>query len=312
MNSKPTITILQYNLHKCQARTDSILNHPDSEKYTLLLLQEYYWSPYTKKNPQHPSWTTIEPPATAGEQPHVIIYINKKRLATASFAQVNLPFKDTVIVTIKTNETNKPTLIINIYNPGDSSLIRPLRKYLRTNIRKENYHAIIIAGDFNLHHPMWNPPDHEQHDQHDKEMDELIELMMSYGLKQLLSRGTITYPNGGITIDLVWGNTIVEEGIIKCQIAEHEDHSLDHEPIETILDLDPQIPESNIQPPFNYEKMDIKTFKTKILEYLPNLLDPEFATPETVDQYTEEITTGMIKTIEETIPRRRSSPFSKR
>ena len=48
MSRLQTLKILQYNLHKSRERTDSVLNHPDSAKYTILLLQEHYWSTHTK------------------------------------------------------------------------------------------------------------------------------------------------------------------------------------------------------------------------------------------------------------------------
>src|SRR5436189_4963171 len=96
MNEYKPFTILQYNVHKSQPRTHSVLNDPDSRKYTLLLPQEQYWSEYNKSNLQHPSWMLIEPSISAQlptKQPRAVIYVQKKILPTASYAQINLQFR---------------------------------------------------------------------------------------------------------------------------------------------------------------------------------------------------------------------------
>ena len=166
-----------------------------------------------------------------------------------------------------------------------------------------------MAGDFNLHHPMWNPFNYDTHDQ---QADELAELMGSYGLTQMLPKGTITYPSAGTTIDLVWGNQRAEQRIIKCQIADYDDHSSDHRPIETILDILPITSDANVQAPLDYEKMDTKTFKAKLPTYLPRILNPANTNPLELDQYTETVVQAIQKAIQETTPRKRPSPFSKR
>ena len=43
--------ILQNNLHKSRERTHGILNDPDMKRYAILMLQEQYWSTYTKSSP---------------------------------------------------------------------------------------------------------------------------------------------------------------------------------------------------------------------------------------------------------------------
>ena len=57
-----------------------------------------------------------------------------------------------------------------------------------------------MVGDFNLHHPLWNPPDYETHDH---EVEDLIDLMATNGLNLILPAGTITFPRNSTTIDLV-------------------------------------------------------------------------------------------------------------
>ena len=136
-------------------------------------------------------------------------------------------------------------------------------------------------------------------------------MMMEYELTLLLPPGTITFPTAGTTIDLIWGNKEAEQGVIKCHIAKENDHSSDHLPIETILNL--QLAQvGNMQQPLNYAKTNWKILKANLPTYLPNILDPEHATPDTLDQYAEDLTAAITKALQETTPRKRPSPFSKR
>ena len=89
-------------------------------------------------------------------------------------------------------------------------------QYLQQNLKPTNYHAIIIAGDFNLHHPTWN---HPKYHRHDTEADDLVEEMLQLGMQLIIPPGTITYPKSGTAIDLVWGNEQAINNIIKYSQA---------------------------------------------------------------------------------------------
>jgi len=76
------IRILQNNLHKNRERTNGILKDPNTEKFTMLLLQEQFWSRFTKSSPIHHAWNLYEPTLIkADKQPQSAIYVNKKQLA---------------------------------------------------------------------------------------------------------------------------------------------------------------------------------------------------------------------------------------
>jgi len=113
-------------------------------------------------------------------------------------------------------------LLVNIYNTKGMSLITNLAKFLEPHLRLHRYSTIMIVGDFNLHHPLWNPPDYEAHDQ---ETEELIDFMTTIGLSPILPTGMITFPWSQTAIDLVWGNANMERSVIKCKIARNHDRS---------------------------------------------------------------------------------------
>ena len=230
-----TIAILQNNLRKSRSNTDSILNAESSEKYAILLLQEQYFSAYTNSSLTHQSWTLIESKCMENKPPRAAIYVNKTILPAHSYEPILMEVPDTVAIAIRLNKEQHPTLIINIYNSKKTTQITDLRTQLRKHLRNNTYNGIIIAGDFNLHHPLWNPPERGDYD---TEADILIEAMSQLQLKPMLPPGTITYPRAKTAIDLVWGNEYVEQRLIKCRIAQC-DHGSDHRPIETILNLQP-------------------------------------------------------------------------
>jgi len=143
--------ILQNNVHKSKERTHSILNDPDMKQYAILMLQEQYWSAYTKSSPLHHAWTLVEPTMTNDTPPRAAIYTNNNLIATAQITPMALPFSDAVAVTIAT-ENEKPSLLINVYNPCDKGIFVNLSEHLRHNIKVEDYNIIILGGDFNAHH----------------------------------------------------------------------------------------------------------------------------------------------------------------
>ena len=155
-NGINNIAILQHNLHKNQSRTDSILSDPSSSNYTMLILQEQYWSDYTESSSIHESWTLVESGSYPNCPPWSAIYINNHILDTSAFRIITFPLSDVTIVAINTMNS-KPIMIINVYKPSDQNFITPLMEYLQHNIDSTQYHVIVIASDFNLHHPLWNP-----------------------------------------------------------------------------------------------------------------------------------------------------------
>ena len=313
-----TIKILQCNLRKSNAKTHSLLNDPRSEQFTALLVQEQCWVRKLKSSLMHnTSWTLIESTTKAKQHPRSAIYINKRKLASPFFEQKHLPFSDVTAVVIKTANP-KPTLIINVYNPPgkEDSILTPLRQYMHQHVRNNEYHAIIMAGDFNVHHPLWNPPNYTTHEDY---ADELIHMMADKSMRLLIPPGTITFPGKGRTkgtaIDLVWGNEAAEESVIKCKVSKKNDHGSDHYPILTELDLRPH-PENNREDtmPYNYAKTDWDALRLKVTEYLPHLIDANDTNlaPSDLDQYAMEITEAITRAIHETTPRKIICPFSKR
>lgn len=292
------LSILQYNLHKSKERTHSILNDPDTKRYAILMLQEQYWSAYTKSAPKHHAWTLIEP---TNSTPRTATYINRDFFTASQIAPIALPLSDVTALVLNTPDA-KPTLIVNVYNPCDKDIITELHAHLQKDAQLQEYGIILIGGDFNTHHPMWNPRGYTRHDSN---ADALIDMMTDLGLSLLLPAGTVTYPNAGTTIDLIWGNDEAANRVITCKIAEGNDHGSDHLPIETTLAM--QIEHHQPPLPFNYAKTNWKELKRRLKHYLPSTTGSA-----KVDEFARDIVNAITKAVEETMPRKRPSPHSKR
>ena len=132
--------------------------------------------------------------------PRAAIYLNKTILPAHSYEIIAMEISDTVAIAVRLNQEQHPTLILNIYNTKTSTQLRDLRTHLRRHLRNNAYNGIIIAGDFNLHHPLWNPPD--RHD-HDTEAETLIDTMSQLRLKPILPADTVTFIRAKTAIDLV-------------------------------------------------------------------------------------------------------------
>ena len=305
VNNHGRLGILQYNLNRSQAIQHSLLNSPNTARYAILLLQEPHHSTFTQATIIHHSWTLIQ-----GQNPETnrtVIYINKSLLSPDTYEPIHIPFPDTTAISIRLQETDRPSLIVNIYNPARNpstiNTIQHLQQHIRTN---PNYDAFIIAGDFNLHHPLWNPPGYHRYD---STADTLIEEMSELQLKPILPAGTITFPRAKTAIDLVWGNEYSAQQVIKCKTSHKNDHGSDHYPIEIILRLTPSSPA--IQRPYNYDKTDWTLLQVKLERYLPPL-DGTTETTEALEVFARDTCTAIQRAVEESTPRKSPTPFSKR
>ena len=262
-----------------------------------------------KTSPMNPSWTLFEP-TTQENEPRTAIYLNNNLLMAAQVTPLHVPLRDVTAIELTTADP-RPMLIINVYKPCDRNIIPELHEHLRKLLAKQNYSNIIIAGDFNLHHPMWNPAAYTRHDE---EADTLVEMMADLELNLLIPAGTATYPNpdAKTAIDLVWGNTEVTNRIIKCRIAALNDHCSDHFPIETIISVQTDAPQT--LPAYNYAKTNWKELNAKLESYLPEVqsASDKITTKIQIDTYAIQLVEAITKAVQETTPRKRPSPHSKR
>ena len=312
-NSKP-LRIMQYNVAKRREVMDSILNDKDTQEYALLLLQEHCQT-YKQKYPLlHQSWTAIDSTLITEHPSRTAIYVNNRKIPPAAFEQIAIPHRDVTAIAIAPQPPLlKPILIVNLYNSEDHSLIEQLRSILFDNIRMQDYEVILVAGDFNLHHPSWNPMGYVNQE---PQAEILADIMMDANLKPLLPPVTVTFPtaneSGGTAIDPVWGNEMAENIIIKCHTTENtNDHGSDHYPIEILFGLNPKkLPPAAL--PYNYSKTNWELVKLELEGQLPTPIDPNNTSSTDLDDYATSLSIAYQKAIAKSTPRKRPCPHSKR
>jgi hypothetical protein len=183
----------------------------------------------------------------------------------------------------------------------------PLEQLIHDTIDPQQYGAIIAIGDFNLHHPLWNPTHYQKHD---GKADNLIQMMSTLGLSLLSSEGTITFPRFCTTIDLVWGNTTAANLILRYGIADMKDHASDHLPIETTVDFTQNITVQG-SPSYNYDLTNWKLMEQKIKKYLPQLDKDATLIVEELEDFMSQTIIAITKAVEESTPRKHPPAFSK-
>ena len=297
--------ILQYNVNRSPTVQHSLLNSPNTAQYGILLLQEQHHSKFTNTTIIHHSWTLIQ--GHDPERNRTTIYINKQLISADSFEPINIPFPDTSAISLQPRDSPRPCLIVNIYNSTGNPYMSDTMAHLQQLIQTApEYDKIIIAGDFNLHHPLWNSIGYHQHD---PAADTLIEEMSELRLKPILPAGTVTFPRGKTAIDLVWANEQVAQQVIKCRTSKRNDHGSDHYSIEIILQI--ARPGPTTIHPYNYDKTDWTSLQIKLERYLPSLDEP-IQTDEALEAFATNISSALQRAVSESTPRKRPTPFSKR
>jgi exonuclease III len=109
----------------------------------------------TARSIAHPSFTQILP-KYSGFRPRTLVYISKAYNPSISVSTLSLIDSDFLIVDITQN--NQKIRLYNIYNQNrqnnKTTHNYPLQQLLYNQILEPNS---IILGDFNIHHPWWDP-----------------------------------------------------------------------------------------------------------------------------------------------------------
>lgn len=206
------IRILQINLNKSPQATESALQLALEFNIDLIFIQE----PWILTNPEkdysstrsiaHSSFSQLLPNHPSNLRPRTLTYIAKgfKPLVTLA---LNSP-KDPDIQIIDITEGNHSIQIINIYNEADQAkekghtIDRCLFSSLLT-------HHSILLGDFNSHHPMWDPFSNKS-----SNADQLAEWFEDQDLTIINEPGTNTFYRTNMTNPSVLDLTLATEAIL--------------------------------------------------------------------------------------------------
>jgi ribonuclease HI len=152
------IKVLQINLNRNQSATESALQIAIELKVDLIIIQEpWIYTPdpdyNNSRSVQHPGFIQILP-RNNKLRPRTLIYISKDFKPLVRLAASSPLDPDLLIIDI--TEGNHKIQLLNIYNETDqlNTGIYTLDRCLYSH---EVYSSSIILGDFNTHHPWWDP-----------------------------------------------------------------------------------------------------------------------------------------------------------
>ncbi|GAA5918194.1 hypothetical protein JCM8208_004211, partial [Rhodotorula glutinis] len=241
----PTLTILSYNLRRSPDVWTLLSNHTLLRTSDILLLQE---PPPLVNIP--PDWVLLDSPP--GRRARSVALVRQK-WDLNSYAQVVVASSDVVALDLRTGEAS--VRVVGVYNPNQhdrdpAERGKAAREVLPPILESTPAGSLlVVAGDFNLHHPEWDPEyAHGRGVGEDAEQAQLT--FVQNGLVHLLapSMPTYKYPRRDgegdqwATLDLVLGDLRVEARVVSCGIDERLDCLSDHQPLRLTLALEPPAP----------------------------------------------------------------------
>ena len=188
--------------------------------------------------------------------------------------------------------------VFSVYSPGHcTNWETPLSKL----VEMESPNRAIVAGDFNLHHPMWS-----KDDRHSPGAELLLELATKWDLELITTPGEPTWFRQGYrdsTLDLFWGTTNVRSRFEGAW----EWSGSDHVPQLATVWLEEASPMPSTPKP-NWKLMNPERVKERA-----EGLDIGWAsTPAELDQMADRLVQELGEIQDETVPKTRGSGGTKR
>ena len=245
-----------------------------------------------------------------------IILVNTN-LSTDNYEQIQFPSTDVTGINIKTE--NCKLAIINIYNDcNHDAAMEVVTDYL-TRLFPNDYipddQHIIIAGDFNRHHSMWESDDNRHLTSSEPMIQPLMDMVNRFNLRmalppniptlQALSTGNWTRP------DNVWCSNHTADLFARCDTDPGlRGPNTDHLPILSRLDL----PLNRVTPKTtrNFRSTDWKEFNTHLTEVLSPSIPNRIRTEAQFRTRLTALTEALKSTIEAKVPLNSPCPFTKR
>lgn len=295
---------------------EALINDHQSQDLDILLIQEPSITSY-RTHVSHSSWRLYRPTTeTDKTRFRSLIYVNRN-LSTSSHRQIACDHPDITAIKIWTAESQ--TLIFSVYIPpvplfaSDNTSAEPALTAIQNTISNatqdgQRSTSVILAGDFNRHHPTWGgnhiPP------RFIEDAIDLVNFFQTNRLHGCLPRGTVTYwslnrPGRNSTID----QTVTDcpDRLVKCHLY-HENYGSDHRA--TYSEWNLQTQRNSIRKRKAYTRADW----TKIGHEIQEQIGPwkEIKTRPTLDGTVQKLIDATTEVVNRHTPDTRPTPYSKR
>lgn len=242
--SSVNIKVAQQNMNKSLLAQSTFIN--TISNFDVALMQEPYLNHLG--NSHSPSgWISVYPLGHHDheDQSHSLILVNSS-LSTGSWTQI--PFDSPDVTVLRLNTPSGPLVIYNVYNDQNhQDMLKALTSHLAdletwADFAQGNSH-LMLAGDFNHHHPLWNDDDNTQlvTGTYLQAAQPLLDILSMYNLHLLLPKGTATLcaSSGSLMrLDNIFGSPSLVDTLISCTVhPELQLPAADYFPIHLILDV---------------------------------------------------------------------------
>ena len=221
------LQILQLNVGRNWEAHESALQLAFENNCHAVLIQEpWIFTDRSRRiSKHHPSFHQLAPTEDWSARPRVLTYIRKHPHLKAELAPFGPSSRD--ILAVQINTPQKTAFLVNIYNAPRGAVDEGQGlESLMTQTTPSS--PCLIAGDFNLQHPMW---------QSSARPSPRAEPFLSWAEAQDLA---LTLPpdsptRGQNMIDLSWANSALLNLGISSEVTEDLPPLADHEPIITTI-----------------------------------------------------------------------------
>ena len=222
---------------KSRPGMEALINDSQTEDLDILLIQEPPLSAY-QTHVNHRCWQLYQPTDATDEgvRKRSLVYVNK-RISTSAHRQLQCNSPDVSAVKVWTEDTQ--FLIFSVYIPpiahtqmsqnvSMQSTLDEIQATIDASQDNNRTTKIIMAGDFNRHHPAWS--NRQVYYLHLRHSEELLAFIQDHRMQWGLPSGTPTYwslscPGTSSTLNLTLTNML--ERIIKCYLY-HNNYGSDH------------------------------------------------------------------------------------
>lgn len=313
-----SLKILQLNIMKSRAGMEALINDQATQDLDVLLIQEPSITSY-QTYVNHRLWHTYQPTHQDDNiRKRSLIYVNK-RISTSAHRQIACNHPD--VTAIKIWNGKRQILVFSVYTePIDLHRVHEIQSMQTTlneievTIEEHTRNwpiptSLIIAGDFNRHHPAWSGT--YVYARIMAHAEELINFIHAQGLSSCLPSGIPTYwslsrPGQRSTIDLTLTNT--PDSIVKCDLY-RDNFASDHCATYSEWDIRvEQRPETT--PRRAYKQAEWAKIGAMIHSHMSGA--PKIQTKGELDQAVKTLIDITTTAIGKHIPIAKPSPYSKR
>ena len=155
--SRSSLRVLQANLNRSSPATESVLQVAVELGVGLVVVQEpWVFAPdqdYTRaRSVLHPSFIQLMP--LGPYRPRTLVYIARELSSRVTLNPTTLHDPDLLVVDVLVGKSK--TQLVNVYNEADQSGLGP-STLSRCLYDRQLAPRSIVLGDFNTHHPWWDP-----------------------------------------------------------------------------------------------------------------------------------------------------------